>query len=93
MWRVDTPAVPRLPGGGGCSATAADPRVGVCGSTPDERGSGRILRGRACRSVTIGLALSKRRMGEMARRQWGCAGRSVTFGLSLSGERSVWAKR
>jgi hypothetical protein len=47
------------------------------------------LRGRAGRLATIGLSLSERRMGEMARRQRGCAGRLGTLGLSSSDWRSV----
>jgi hypothetical protein len=35
VWRVDTPAVPRSLGGGGCSATAAAPRVDIFDSTPE----------------------------------------------------------
>ncbi len=35
MWCVDTPAVPRLLGGGGCGASTAAPLVGIFESTPE----------------------------------------------------------
>ena len=35
MWRVDTPAVRRSLGGGGCGATAAASLVGMFESTPE----------------------------------------------------------
>ena len=64
MWRVDTPAVPRSLGGGGCGATAAAPLVGIFGSTPEAgvcfAGPGVCGSGRVTGEVKVTLAGSWR---------------------------------
>ncbi len=64
MWRVDTPAVPRSLGGGGCGATAAASLVGIFESIPEAgvcfAGSGVCGSGRVTGEAKVTLARSLR---------------------------------